>query len=85
MVDFAEDGILLIGRYFSPFVRRVAVTLQHFQILFRHRVASNLTDMANFEERNPIGRIPVMVLASGEILIDSAAMLDNLDAPDYPL
>ena len=79
MASEPDREVLLIGRYFSPLVRRVAVTLQHFHVPYRHCVVSNLTEMPNFEKHNPIGRIPVMVLASGEILIDSAAILDYLD------
>ena len=79
MANDAEGGVLLIGRYFSPFVRRVAVTLPHVRVPYRYRAVSNLTYRPGFEERNPAGRIPVMVLASGETLIDSAAMLDYLD------
>lgn len=84
MVNDAEGEVLLIGRYFSPFVRRVAVTLRYFQVPYRHCVVSNLTEMPELEKHNPIGRIPVMVLASGEILIDSAAMLDYLDERASP-
>ena len=79
MAEDAEGEVLLIGRYFSPFVRRVAVTLQYLHVPYRRRVISSLIDMPHFEEHNPIGRIPVMVLASGETLIDSTAMLDYLD------
>ncbi len=71
--------MLLIGRYLSPFVRRVAVTLQHFEIPYRRRVLSTLTDMPDIEKSNPVGRVPVLVLPSGESVIDSAAILDFLD------
>lgn len=79
MADGNDAEALLVGRYLSPFVRRVAVTLRHFQIPYRRHVLSTLTDMAEIERYSPIGRVPVLVLASGETLIDSAAILDYLD------
>jgi glutathione S-transferase len=75
----ADGEMLLIGRYLSPFVRRVAVTLQHFGIPYRRQVLSTLTDMSDIEKNNPVGRVPVLVLPSGESVIDSAAILDYLD------
>lgn len=84
MAHEKDTEFLLVGRYLSPFVRRVAVTLQHFQVPYRRHVLSTLTDMAAIEQYSPIGRVPVMVLASGETLIDSAAMLDHLDRRAAP-
>jgi glutathione S-transferase len=79
MAEAAADEVLLVGRYLSPFVRRVAVTLRHFGVPYRRHVLSTLTDMDEIARYSPIGRVPVMVLPTGETLIDSAAMLDHLD------
>jgi len=79
MTSDTDGEMLLIGRYLSPFVRRVAVSLQHFGIPYRRSVLSTLTDMPDIEKSNPIGRVPVLVLRSGESVIDSAAILDALD------
>ena len=79
MTDNTDGEMLLIGRYLSPFVRRVAVSLRHFGIPYRRRVLSTLTDMPDIEKSNPVGRVPVLVLATGESVIDSAAILDALD------
>jgi len=79
MADENGDEVVLVGRYLSPFVRRVAVTLRHFQVPYRRHVLSTLTDMAEIERYSSIGRVPVLVLPSGESLIDSAAILDHLD------
>ncbi len=70
---------VLTGRFLSPFVRRVAVTLNHFEIGFDRHVLSAIDDVAQIERSNPIGRVPALVLSSGETLIDSAAILDHLD------
>jgi glutathione S-transferase len=79
MGEAAEGEILLVGRYLSPFVRRVAVTLRHFGVPYRRHALSTLTDMDEIARYSPIARVPVMVLATGETLVDSAAMLDYLD------
>jgi glutathione S-transferase len=79
MAETTAGEVLLVGRYLSPFVRRVAVTLRYFGVPFRRHVLSTLTDMDEIARYSPIGRVPVMVLPTGEALIDSAAMLDHLD------
>ncbi len=70
----------LIGRYSSPFVRRVAVTLRHYDMAYDHLsvmpFGAGKADVTRF---NPIGRVPVLLLDDGEELCDSAAILDHLD------
>ena len=66
MAEAAADEVLLVGRYLSPFVRRVAVTLRHFGVPYRCHVLSTLTDMDEIARYSPIGRVPVMVLPTGE-------------------
>lgn len=79
MIDAGGGEVLLVGRYLSPFVRRVAVTLRHFGVPYRRHVLSTLTDMDEIARYSPIARVPVMVLPTGDTLLDSAAMLDHLD------
>jgi glutathione S-transferase len=70
----------LYGRYASPFVRRVAVTLRLYGVAYRHvplmPFGPDKTALAAF---NPIARVPALQLGDGETLIDSAAILDHLD------
>lgn len=70
---------VLIGRFLSPYVRRVAVTLNLYGVVFEHRAISAVDDEAERERVNPVGRVPALVLPSGETLIDSAAIIDHLD------
>ena len=70
---------VLTGRLLSPFVRRVAVTLTHLGIGFERQILSAIDDVAEIERTNPIGRVPALILPGGEILIDSAAILDHFD------
>ena len=71
--------MILVGRYLSPFVRRVGVSLNQLGLPFERKILSTATDKAAIEAYNPVGRVPALVLDDGEVLIDSAAILDYLD------
>ena len=78
----------LIGNYLSPYVRRVAVSLNFLGMPF------DLTKLMVFEEpetvrkHNPVVRIPTLVLDDGVALVESYAILDYIDqlaGPDKAL
>jgi glutathione S-transferase len=69
----------LVGRYDSPFVRRVGVSLHALGLAFEHLPLSPFSQAAEFRKFTAIGRMPVLVLDDGETLIESAAILDYLD------
>ena len=69
----------LIGRYDSPYVRRVGVTLHVLEQSFEHLPLSPFSQALEFRKHAAIGRMPVLILANGETLIESAAILDHLD------
>jgi len=71
--------MILIGMFDSPFVRRVAVALHLYALPFEHRNWSVGRDFDAIRRFNPLGRVPTLVLDDGEVLIDSAAILDHLD------
>jgi glutathione S-transferase len=71
--------VILVGQYDSPFVRRVAVSLRVLGFAYEHDTRSVFGDFDSMRATNPLGRIPSLVLDSGEVLIDSAAILDWLD------
>ena len=71
--------MILIGMFDSPFVRRVAVSMNLLELPFEHRNWSVGKDFELIRQFNPLGRVPALVLADGESLIDSAAILDFLD------
>lgn len=80
--------MILIGRNNSPFVRRVAVSLKLLGLPFEQKPFSSVNDRAEVERLNPLGRIPALETDDGEVLIDSAAILDYLDelaGPDRAL
>jgi glutathione S-transferase len=69
----------LIGMFDSPFVRRVAVSLNLLGVPFEHRNWSVGKDFELIRQFNPLGRVPVLVLPDGEALIDSSSILDFID------
>ncbi len=69
----------LVGRLLSPFVRRVAATLNLYGMPFESLPLATTTDGAAITGYNPLGRVPSLILAGGEVLVDSNAILDHLD------
>jgi glutathione S-transferase len=73
-------AVVLYGRHASPFVRRVAVTLRLYGIAYHHMPLMPFgPDKAELARFNPIARVPALRLDNGEMLIDSAVILDHLD------
>jgi glutathione S-transferase len=72
--------MILIGQYDSPFVRRVGIALTLYGIPFEHRPWSTFSDADKIRPYNPLTRVPTLVLADGETLIDSHLILDYLDS-----
>lgn len=80
--------MILVGQYDSPYVRRVAISLHLLGLPFERDTRSTFADAEAMRTINPLGRIPSLVLDDGEVLIDSAAILDYLDelvGPDRAL
>ena len=72
--------LVLYGRHASPFVRRVAVTLQLYGLDYRHVPLMPFgPDKVELAKLNPIARVPALAIGDGEMLVDSAAILDYLD------
>ena len=80
--------MILVGQYDSPFVRRCAIALHLLELRFERNTISGFADAVDMRRINPLGRIPSLILDDGEVIIDSAAILDHLDslvAPDRRL
>jgi glutathione S-transferase len=69
----------LVGRYDSPYVRRVGVSLHVLAVPFKHVALSPFSHSTELRKFTAIGRMPALVLDDGETLIESAAILDHLD------
>ena len=66
----------LVGMLDSPFVRRVAVSLQLLGLRFEHRPLSVLRHFDEFSRLNPVVRVPTLVSEDGIVLMDSTLILD---------
>jgi glutathione S-transferase len=71
--------MILIGPNRSPYTRRVAITLNIYSMPYEQHPLSGFDDRAAVRAWNPLGRIPALVLDSGETLVDSVAIIDHLD------
>lgn len=71
--------MILVGQYDSPVTRRVAVALHHYGMPFTRDTRSIFGEAEAVGKISPLTRIPALVLEDGEVLIDSAAILDYLD------
>ena len=71
--------MLLIGVNRSPYTRRVAITLQAYGVAYEQQALSGFGNRAEVRAKNPLGRIPALVLDNGEVLLDSGAIIDHLD------
>ncbi len=65
----------LIGMLDSPYVRRVAITMQYLDVPFEHKALSVFRDYAEFENINPLVKAPTLVCDDGEVLMDSTLII----------
>ena len=66
----------LIGMLDSPYVRRVAVSLQFLGIPFEHRSISVFRQFEEFRAINPVVKAPTLICDDGTVLMDSTLILD---------
>jgi glutathione S-transferase len=71
--------MLLIGQFDSPFVRRVAIALDLYGMIFEHAPWSGFGDVEKIAAFNPLRRVPTLVADDGTVFTDSAAILEVLD------
>jgi glutathione S-transferase len=71
--------MLLIGMLDSPFVRRVAVSMQLLGMSYEHGNWSVGRDFERIRHYNPLVKVPTLVLDDGEVLSESGVILDYLD------
>jgi glutathione S-transferase len=70
----------LIGMLDSPYVRRVAISLQLLGLPFEHHPLSVFRTFAEFRAINPVVKAPSLVCADGTVLMDSGLILDYAQA-----
>jgi len=71
--------IQLIGYMDSPFVRRVAISLEFLGVAYKHRELSIFRDFDEFRAINPLVKVPTLVLDNGQVLVDSTLIIDYLE------
>jgi glutathione S-transferase len=72
--------MLLIGMLDSPYVRRVAISLQLLRIPFEHRPVSVFRAVEEFRAINPVVKAPTLVCDAGTVLMDSSLILEYAQA-----
>jgi len=70
--------MILVGRYASPFVRRVAVTMQWIGMKYEHKVLSTAKDAEAIKQYNTMAKVPVLIMENGEHLIESTAIIETV-------
>jgi len=72
--------VQLIGMLDSPYVRRVAISLQHLGVPFEHRSVSVFRGFDEFKGINPVVKAPTLVCDDGTVLMDSTLIIDYAEA-----
>lgn len=74
----------LIGMLDSPYVRRVAISLQLLGLRFTHQSLSVFRTYDEFRKINPVVKAPTLVCDDGEVLLDSTLILQYAEALSRP-
>jgi len=74
----------LIGMLDSPYVRRVAVSMQLLGLRFEHESISVFRGFAQFQRINPVVKAPSFVCDDGTVLMDSTLILEYAEALARP-
>jgi glutathione S-transferase len=74
----------LVGMLDSPYVRRVAISLQLLGLDFEHQSLSVFSTFAQFQQINPVVKAPSLVCDDGLVLMDSSLILQYAEALARP-
>lgn len=69
----------LIGMLDSPYVRRVAISLEMLRVPFEHEAISVFSTFAQFQGINPVVKAPTLVCDDGEVIMDSSLILQFVE------
>ncbi len=74
--------MILLSSAPSPFGRKVKIAAYHLQVM--DQITIELIDVnspnASLYEKNPLGKIPALVLEDGHVLFDSRVIIEYLDS-----
>ena len=68
----------------SPYVRRVAISLQLLGLRFEHQSLSVFRTFPQFQKINPVVKAPTFICDDGEVLMDSTLILEYAEALARP-
>jgi glutathione S-transferase len=71
--------LTLVGNYLSPFTRRVAVSLNALDIPFVLDLVYVFKEPERVRAHNPVVRIPALLLEDRDVVVESYAILDEID------
>ncbi len=74
----------LIGMLDSPYVRRVAISLDLLGIEFEHAPLSVFSTFEEFSRINPVVKAPTLLLDDGSVLMDSTLIIDYFETLSTP-
>src|SRR4051812_39957958 len=77
-----RDGgrMKLIGMLDSPYVRRVAISMQLLGLAFEHESLSVFRTFDAFRAVNPVVKAPTLVCDDATVLMDSTLILEYLES-----
>ena len=70
----------LIGMLDSPYVRRVAISLEFLGVPFEHEAVSVFSTFEKFQGINPVVKAPSLVCDDGTVLMDSSLILQFIES-----
>ncbi|HIV71026.1 MAG TPA: glutathione S-transferase [Candidatus Aquabacterium excrementipullorum] len=70
----------LIGMLDSPYVRRVAISLELLGVPFEHEAVSVFSTFERFQFLNPVVKAPTLITDDGTVLMDSSLILQYVEA-----
>ncbi len=72
--------MILVGMLDSPYVRRVAISLQLLGLAFEHRPLSVFRTYEQFRQINPVVKAPTLICDDGTVLMDSGLIIEYAEA-----
>lgn len=69
----------LIGMLDSPYVRRVAISLQLLHMKFEHMPLSVFSAYDEIKRINPVVKVPTLITDDGIVLMESSLILEYID------
>jgi len=72
--------VQLIGMLDSPYVRRVAISLQLLGLPFSHQSVSVFSAFDRFLDINPVVKAPTLICDDGGLMMDSGLILEFAEA-----